>query len=91
MASGKALYSIAVVALGFICFVVGAIAVGLPTWGNFHSLDNPNFDQGYFGPWRVCKKLLYNREKCGTDVSKFQPSSKLPISIYLWIYAHNAV
>lgn len=37
MASGKALYSIAVVALGFICFVVGAIAVGLPTWGNFAS------------------------------------------------------
>ncbi|KAI5635268.1 hypothetical protein NE865_12060 [Phthorimaea operculella] len=89
MAAGKALYSIAVVIFGFICFIVGAIAVGLPTWGYFYSyntdiqyslqsyrLDNPNFDQGYFGPWRVCKKLLYNREKCGTDVSKFQPSSK---------------
>ncbi|CAH0664150.1 unnamed protein product [Spodoptera exigua] len=93
MASGKALYSIAVVALGFICFVVGAIAVGLPTWGNFHSydsdfqlsvpgyyLDNPNFDQGYFGPWRVCKKLLYNREKCGSDVSKFHPSTAVYIA-----------
>lgn len=88
MASGKALYSIAVVALGFICFVVGAIAVGLPTWGKFASYDsdiqlapvyydfqNRAFDSGYFGPWRVCKQLLYNREKCGSDVSKFHPST----------------
>ncbi|XP_032523012.2 uncharacterized protein LOC116774398 [Danaus plexippus] len=74
MASGKALYSIAVVVIGFICFVVGAVAVGLPTWGHFYSLENPNFDQGYFGPWRVCKRLLYYREKCGIDVSKFRPS-----------------
>ncbi|XP_075981903.1 uncharacterized protein LOC142980422 isoform X2 [Anticarsia gemmatalis] len=92
MASSKALYSIAVVALGFICFVIGAIAVGLPTWGNFYNYDNDiqlapvyydqnrNFDQGYFGPWRVCKKLLYNREKCGTDVSKFHPSAAVYIA-----------
>lgn len=80
MASGKALYSIAVVTLGFICFVVGAIAVGLPTWGNFYNFENRNFDQGYFGPWRVCKKLLYNREKCGTDVSKFHPSTAVYIA-----------
>ncbi|XP_013171685.1 PREDICTED: uncharacterized protein LOC106120797 isoform X1 [Papilio xuthus] len=91
MASGKVLYSIAVVVLGFICFIVGAIAVGLPTWGYFYSYDsdlalsvqafeNPNFDQGYFGPWRVCKKLLYNREKCGTDVSKFRPSTAVYIA-----------
>ncbi|XP_068623101.1 uncharacterized protein [Battus philenor] len=79
MASGKVLYSIAVVILGFICFIVGAIAVGLPTWGYFFSLENPNFDQGYYGPWRVCKKLLYNREKCGTDVSKFRPT----IAVYI--------
>ncbi|XP_026330801.1 uncharacterized protein LOC113238212 isoform X2 [Hyposmocoma kahamanoa] len=75
MANGKALYSIAVVVVGFICFIVGAIAVGLPKWGLFYSLENPHYDQGYFGPWRVCKKLLYNREKCGSDVSKFQPLS----------------
>ncbi|KAG6446902.1 uncharacterized protein LOC115441381 [Manduca sexta] len=85
MASGKILYSIAVVVLGFICFVVGAVAVGLPTWGEFISYDSDrqysgqpfyldnNYDHGYFGPWRVCKKLLYNREKCGSDVSKFRP------------------
>ncbi|CAG9129873.1 unnamed protein product [Plutella xylostella] len=40
------------------------------------TFENPNFDQGYFGPWRVCKKLLYNREKCGSEVSKFRPSSR---------------
>lgn len=73
MASGKVLYSITVAVLGFICFIVGAIAIGLPTWGYFYSFENPNYDQGYFGPWRVCKKLLYNREKCGVDVSKFRP------------------
>lgn len=37
MANGKALYSIAVVIFGFICFIVGAIAVGLPKWGLFFS------------------------------------------------------
>ncbi|XP_045778697.1 uncharacterized protein LOC123876467 [Maniola jurtina] len=75
MASGKALYSVTVVVLGFICFIVGAVAVGLPAWGHFYSFENPNYDQGYFGPWRLCKRLLYYREKCGTDVSKFRPST----------------
>ncbi|CAH4034955.1 uncharacterized protein LOC123707489 isoform X1 [Pieris brassicae] len=88
MARGKTLYSLAVVILGFMCFVVGAVAIGLPTWGYYYSydsdialslqsyyLENPNFDNGYFGPWRVCKKLLYNREKCGNDVSKFRPTT----------------
>ncbi|CAG5104180.1 Protein of unknown function [Cotesia congregata] len=30
-------------------------------------------EKGYFGPWRQCKLLLYNRERCGTGVSRFQP------------------
>lgn len=34
----KALYSSAVACLGFICFAVGAAAVGLPTWGYY---ENP--------------------------------------------------
>jgi hypothetical protein len=33
----KALYSSAVACLGFICFAVGAAAVGLPTWGYFNN------------------------------------------------------
>ncbi|XP_011312991.1 uncharacterized protein [Fopius arisanus] len=30
-------------------------------------------ERGYFGPWRVCKLLLYNRERCGQNFSRFQP------------------
>ncbi|KAM3966017.1 uncharacterized protein ACR2FA_012877 isoform 1-T1 [Aphomia sociella] len=94
MANNKALYSIAVVILGFICFIVGAIAVGLPNWGYFYSYDsdlqlsmlssyylvNPNYEQGYFGPWNMCKKMSYYREKCGADVSKFRPSTAVYIA-----------
>ncbi|KAF4531482.1 hypothetical protein B566_EDAN004254 [Ephemera danica] len=38
--------------------------------------NGPGAERGYFGPWRVCKRLLYDREKCGTggsSVSRFQP------------------
>ncbi|XP_053616749.1 uncharacterized protein LOC128678883 isoform X2 [Plodia interpunctella] len=80
MANNKALYSISVVVLGFICFIVGAIAVGLPNWGYFYSLLNPSYEQGYFGPWNMCKKMSYNREKCGADVSKFRPSEAVHIA-----------
>lgn len=80
MACNKALYSVAVVVFGFICFVIGAVAVGLPNWGYFYSLENPNFEQGYFGPWIMCKKMYYNREKCGDDVSKFRPSAAVHIA-----------
>jgi len=34
----KTVYSTIVATLGFICFTVAAIAVGLPLWGYF---DNP--------------------------------------------------
>lgn len=34
----KAVYSTTVATLGFVCFTVAAIAVGLPLWGYF---DNP--------------------------------------------------
>lgn len=30
-------------------------------------------EKGYFGPWRQCKMLLYGREWCGQNVSRFQP------------------
>ncbi|CAG9782209.1 unnamed protein product [Diatraea saccharalis] len=80
MACNKALFSVAVVVFGFICFVIGAVAVGLPNWGYFYSLENPNYEQGYFGPWIMCKKMYYNREKCGEDVSKFRPSAAVYIS-----------
>lgn len=39
MAETKPLYSTCVAVLGFICFVVGATAVGVPMWGYF---DTPH-------------------------------------------------
>ncbi|KAK7868856.1 hypothetical protein R5R35_014183 [Gryllus longicercus] len=71
----KAAYSGAVAALGFVCFAVGAAAVGLPLWGYFENPDagyRPD-DRGYFGPWQTCKQLLYNREACGPGVAGFRP------------------
>lgn len=38
MADNRPLYSTCVAILGFVCFVIGAAAVGLPVWGYF---DNP--------------------------------------------------
>uniref|UniRef100_A0AAR5Q8Z7 MARVEL domain-containing protein n=2 Tax=Dendroctonus ponderosae TaxID=77166 RepID=A0AAR5Q8Z7_DENPD len=71
----KPLYSTCVAVLGFICFVVGATAVGIPMWGYF---GTPGWgvgdDNGYFGPWKTCKFLLYNRERCEEGVSRFRAS-----------------
>jgi len=75
MPDNKPLYSTCVAILGFICFIVGATAVGLPLWGYFdNSSGYHGDDQGYFGPFRTCKLLLYHRERCGRDASRFRPS-----------------
>ncbi|XP_023704188.1 uncharacterized protein LOC111862761 isoform X1 [Cryptotermes secundus] len=69
----KALYSSAVACLGFICFAVGAAAVGLPTWGYYENPEaGPGGESGYFGPWQVCKYMMYGRERCGPSV-RFKP------------------
>lgn len=77
MGQGKpALYAAGVTCLGIVCFALSATAVGLPNWGYFASTGSfYDQDQGYFGPWRVCKKLQYNREKCGPDI-RFRPSGE---------------
>lgn len=80
MADKKSLYSTCVAILGFVCFVVGATAIGVPMWGYFDTPNGgPSAEKGYFGPWRTCKQLLYHRERCGKDESRFR------VSIVVWI------
>ncbi|KYQ55848.1 hypothetical protein ALC60_05129 [Trachymyrmex zeteki] len=54
--------------------VVQSAATATPTWGYFTNPDaGTAAENGYFGPWRQCKLLLYGREWCGQSVSRFQP------------------
>ncbi|XP_071442170.1 uncharacterized protein [Hetaerina americana] len=70
----RALCSTLVAGLGFVCFAVGATAVGLPLWGHFNNPEvSTASERGYFGPWKVCMSLSYNREKCGRKVARFEP------------------
>lgn len=65
--------------LSFICFALSCAATFLPIWGYFeeNSYSGVGSDRGYFSPWRVCKELAYNREKCGSyeNASRFRPSN----------------
>ncbi|CAO1409606.1 unnamed protein product [Diamesa tonsa] len=71
----NSLYITLVSAIGFICFALTTSAIGIPYWGSFEDeYGGFGSDRGYFGPWKVCKELTYNREKCGTGISKFRPS-----------------
>ncbi|XP_073996197.1 uncharacterized protein [Rhodnius prolixus] len=70
----KAHYSSAVSALGLLCFALAVTADVLPLWGYFHNPDaGPSAERGYFGPWQTCKYLLYDRKKCGDEVTRFKP------------------
>lgn len=66
------------VALSFICFALSCVALFLPYWGFFEesSFSSYGSDRGYFGPFRVCKELTYDRQKCGSaeNISRFRPS-----------------
>ncbi|KAL0268135.1 UNVERIFIED_CONTAM: hypothetical protein PYX00_010196 [Menopon gallinae] len=72
--SSKALYSTCVACVGFVCFAVGATAVGLPLWGYFEDQGGRIArEKGYFGPWLVCKRLSPNWEQCGPNTKTFEP------------------
>ncbi|XP_015593208.1 uncharacterized protein LOC107266826 [Cephus cinctus] len=61
-------------ALGILAVVLQAAATATPQWGYFSNPDAGSvFEKGYFGPWRQCKFLEYSRERCGHNVSRFQP------------------
>jgi hypothetical protein len=62
--------------ISFICFALCCAATFLPVWGYFNDTQGTYGDYGYFGPWKVCKELAYNREKCGmhSNGSRFRPS-----------------
>ncbi|KAH8315729.1 hypothetical protein KR059_012810 [Drosophila kikkawai] len=75
------LYAAGVTCLGFVCFALASVAIGIPIWGYYDSRSGGyDFDRGYFGPFKVCKQLTYNREKCGNDVSKFRLSNAVFVS-----------
>lgn len=77
--SRPALYAAAVTGLGFVCLAVAAAAVGIPIWGYYEYLQGGwDGERGYFGPWKVCKQLNYNREVCGDF--RFRPSVGVYIS-----------
>uniref|UniRef100_A0A1B6DRN9 Uncharacterized protein n=1 Tax=Clastoptera arizonana TaxID=38151 RepID=A0A1B6DRN9_9HEMI len=80
----KALYSTGVACLGFASFALAATAVALPLWGHF---ENPGAglggESGYFGPFQLCKELLYGRTKCGDNASRFQPVVAVKVAGYI--------
>ena len=39
----------------------------------FRFSAGPGSESGYFGPWQICKYLLYGRERCGPTVTRFKP------------------
>lgn len=66
------LYATGVTILGFICLVLACITLFLPIWGHFEDrYGGYQSERGYFGPWKVCKRLNYGREVCG-DRFRFQ-------------------
>ncbi|XP_049541853.1 uncharacterized protein LOC125955058 [Anopheles darlingi] len=64
------IYAVLVTALGFLCLVISATAVGVPVWAYYEGRSGVE-DRGYFGPWQKCQVLSY-RERCG-DVGRFRP------------------
>lgn len=68
------LYATGVTICGFVCLILACTTLFLPYWGHFEDRHGGySAERGYFGPWKVCKKLNYNREICG-DRFRFQVS-----------------
>lgn len=71
------IFSTLITGCGFVCLALATLTVFLPVWGYFEDAGSGfGSDRGYFNPWRVCKELTYDREKCGiwNNFSRFKPS-----------------
>lgn len=80
MAAPKPIFAIFATVYGFICLILGCVVLFLPIWGHFEDRQGGyQAERGYFGPWKVCKKLSYGREICG-DRFRFQVSGGVYIS-----------
>lgn len=76
MAAPKLIFATGVTVFAFICLILGLVVLFLPIWGHFEDRHGGyQAERGYFGPWKVCKQLSYNRELCG-DRFRFQVSGK---------------
>lgn len=75
------LYATGVTVLGFICFILSCTTLFVPVWGYFEDRHGGyQAERGYFGPWKVCKKLNYGREIC-SDRFRFQVSGEHPTNL----------
>lgn len=84
-----ALYAAGVTALGFICLALACLTAFVPAWGNYEdSYGGYQSERGYFGPFRVCKKLNYGREVCG-DQNRFRISSKCHVQSSIFLHGHR--
>lgn len=74
----SSLYVGSITVLSFICLALTCSALFVPIWGYFEDGNGGGFgsDHGYFGPWKVCKELTYDRHRCGSseNASRFRPS-----------------
>lgn len=89
MAPKTAQYAAGVTCLGFVCLTVACASIGVPIWGYYDATTGYyESDKGYFSPFKVCKQLGYNREKCGSDISstKFRPSCAYKFLLFCGIF-----
>lgn len=86
MAAPKPIFATSVTVFGFICLILGCIIQFLPIWGHFEDRHGGyQAERGYFGPWKVCKKLSYGREVCG-DRFRFQVSGEFQLLIHVLVH-----
>lgn len=70
-----ALYAAGITALGVVCLALSCFTAFVPAWGHYEdSYGGYQQERGYFGPWKVCKKLNYGREYCSDQLRFRIPS-----------------